>query len=68
MYIVILLLVIAALEQPVDAYLDPGTGSMVLQAVLGGLAAGAIIVRAYWLRLKARLTGSRSELPPGSRA
>ena len=34
------------------AYLDPGTGSMLLQLLLGGLAGAAVIGRAYWGRLK----------------
>ena len=40
------------------AYLDPGTGSMVLQALLGGLAAALVVVRAYWSRIRSLLTGS----------
>ena len=30
------------------AYLDPGTGSMVLQVILGGVAAVAVIAKLYW--------------------
>jgi len=33
------------------AYLDPGTGSMILQGILGGLAAAAVVIRLYWYRL-----------------
>jgi hypothetical protein len=33
------------------AYLDPGSGSMILQAVVGGLAAGAVMAKLYWRRL-----------------
>jgi hypothetical protein len=39
-------------SQPAHAYLDPGTGSMLLQLLLGGLAGAAVIGRAYWSRLK----------------
>ncbi len=33
------------------AYLDPGSGSMILQAVAGGVAAAAVMGRLYWRRL-----------------
>jgi hypothetical protein len=32
-------------------YLDPGTGSMILQVVVGGLAAAAVMAKLYWRRL-----------------
>jgi hypothetical protein len=38
-------------ERPVHAYLDPGSGSMLLQVLLGGTAAIAVILRLYWGRL-----------------
>jgi len=56
--IILVLIAIAALEVPTYAYLDPGTGSMVLQALLGGLAAALVVVRAYWSRIRSLLTGS----------
>jgi hypothetical protein len=33
------------------AYLDPGSGSMILQAVVGGVAAVAVMGKLYWRRL-----------------
>ena len=30
------------------AYVDPGTGSMILQVFLGGLAAVGVIIKLYW--------------------
>ena len=33
------------------AYLDPGSGSMMLQLIAGGLAAAAVAVKVYWRRL-----------------
>jgi hypothetical protein len=32
------------------AYLDPGSGSMVLQAIVGGAAAVAVVGKFYWRR------------------
>jgi hypothetical protein len=36
-------------------YLDPGSGSMVLQAILGGVAAVAVTARFYGRKLASRL-------------
>ncbi len=32
------------------AYVDPGTGSMILQVILGGFAALAVVGKLYWHR------------------
>lgn len=45
---------------PAYAYLDPGTGSLLLQILLGGLAGLAAIGKLYWSHIKdffARLSG-----------
>lgn len=42
------------------AYLDAGTGSMILQILLGGLAGLAIAGKLYWYKLLS-LVGLRSE-------
>jgi hypothetical protein len=33
------------------AYLDPGSGSMILQILVGGVAAVAVTAKLYWRRL-----------------
>ena len=35
---------------PAQAYLDPGTGSMFLQLLLGGVAGLAVLLKLYWQR------------------
>ncbi len=35
---------------PAQAYLDPGTGSMLLQLALGGIAGLLVIGKLYWAR------------------
>jgi hypothetical protein len=48
-----LLLICALLLTPnVGAYLDPGTGSMLLQVILGGIAAIGVAVKIFWHRIK----------------
>ena len=51
-------LVISALlfiSSNADAYLDPGTGSMLLQVILGGVAAIGVVIKLYWHRAKVAL-------------
>ena len=38
------------------AYLDPGSGSMILQALLAGVAGVAVVVKLYWRRLTQALS------------
>jgi hypothetical protein len=33
------------------AYLDPGSGSLILQALVGGVAAAGVTARLYWRRI-----------------
>ena len=39
-------------ETRVDAYLDPGSGSMLVQLLLGGVAGAAVIMKLGWERFK----------------
>lgn len=41
------------------AYLDPGTGSILVQSLLAGIAGAVAIVSLYWQRLKAFFTNIR---------
>ena len=47
--------VLLALSINAEAYLDPGTGSMLLQVILGGVAAVGVAIKLYWHRLRAAL-------------
>lgn len=42
----------AKVRDPVFAYLDPGTGSIVIQAVVAGFVGALALCRLYWSRLK----------------
>ena len=52
------LLVVAGLSitSPAYAYLDPGTGSMAIQLLMGGVVALLATVRLYWDRMKTFFT------------
>jgi hypothetical protein len=45
-------------------YLDPGAGSMLLQALAGGIAGLAVVGKLYWARLKRVLRFGRSDPTP----
>ena len=38
------------------AYLDPGTGSVILQALIGVIAGVLIALKIYWYKLKEKLS------------
>jgi hypothetical protein len=43
------------------AYLDPGAGSMLFQALAGGVAGVAVAGKLYWRRVKRLLRVGRSD-------
>jgi hypothetical protein len=38
-------------------YIDPGSGSFLVQAIIAAVLGGAFIVKGYWYRLKSFFTG-----------
>jgi hypothetical protein len=45
-------LILVAATAPSHAYVDPGSASIVVTAILGGVAAVGYTMRLYWERLK----------------
>lgn len=45
------LVLLLCLATPAHAYLDPASGSMILQVLLGGIAGAAVLIRLYWHKL-----------------
>lgn len=37
---------------PTHAYIDPGTGSLIVQGIIGAIAAAGITLKLYWHKLK----------------
>jgi hypothetical protein len=52
---------------PAHAYLDPGTGTIVLQSLLAGTAGAALVVKLYWRSFLSyfRRRGSRTDNEEG---
>ena len=42
------------------AYLDPGTGSIILQGLIAALAAAGLVMKAYWYKIKSFFGKSES--------
>lgn len=58
----ITLLIVAVLAclifaRPAYAYLDPGTGSYILQLLIAGLLGAAFALKLFWKNIKAFFTG-----------
>ena len=61
-YIIIVTTILLTIASPAYAYLDPGTGSALLQGILGALAAIAVAVKLYWYRIL-RFLGLKKKTP-----
>ncbi len=62
--IIVAVFIVVALSRPAHAYLDPGTGSIILQSIIGAVAGAMVIGRSYIYRLKAWLGSKQNERTP----
>lgn len=46
-----LLLTLVCMPAPAQAYIDPGTGGMMVQLLLGGLAGVVVVARLFWSKV-----------------
>jgi hypothetical protein len=53
---VVTLLLSASFSTPAYSYLDPGTGSIIIQALLATAAAAAMVLRVYWGHVRSFFT------------
>jgi hypothetical protein len=54
-----LLAVVLLFPAAAHAYVDPGTGSMVLQGVIAAVLGLGLTLKLYWRKIRKRLTGKR---------
>jgi len=45
-------LILVFAVEPAYAYLDPGTGALLLQLLLGGIAGAAVLGKLFWAKIK----------------
>lgn len=43
------------------AYIDPGSGSAIMSAVIGVFVAAGLAVKTYWYKLKSFFTGNKNK-------
>ena len=56
---VLLVLLVCSATPSAFAYLDPGTGSMLLQVILGGIAAVGVALKLFWHKIRIALGMSK---------
>jgi hypothetical protein len=57
----ILAALLAVAPTPAMAYIDPGTGSMLIQSLLAAVAAGLVFGRSVWHRVKELIGRNRKK-------
>lgn len=50
-YFLVVSALLFSIPAPVFAYLDPGTGSMIVQAIIGVVVGALVVLKVYWRRL-----------------
>lgn len=51
-WVVALVLMLVCYEARAHAYLDPGTGSMVAQAIIAAITGAALVLRGSWTKIR----------------
>ena len=47
----VLILFLGFFSKPAFAYLDPGTGSYVVQVIIGAILAASVTIKIYWKKI-----------------
>lgn len=53
-------IVLFTVSPPAMAYIDPGSGSAIMSAVIGLFVAVGLAIKTYWYKLKSIFTGKKS--------
>ncbi len=57
----IVLLLLMLISAPAFAYIDPGTGSFLVQGIIAAVIGIGVTGKLYWSKIKAKLTGKAIE-------
>lgn len=61
--VILSMVLLVVIAPPAHAYLDPGTGSMILQGIIAALVGASVVLKVYWYKMKSFLRG-RGTKPP----
>ena len=65
-WVVAVALAFVSIASPAYAYLDPGTGSMLVSAVTGVAAAVGLALKMFWYRVIGLFRGKKGGASPGA--
>ena len=57
----VLLCVLVLFPPSAHAYIDPGTGSYIIQIAIAGVAAGAFAIKMFWRKIRALFSSNRAQ-------
>ena len=58
LFVVLLVaLLLSAMSRDADAYIDPGTGSYILQMLIAGLVGASFALKIFWKQIRAFFAG-----------
>jgi len=63
-YTALLFLLLLPFSTPVHAYIDPGSGSAIMSAIIGFLVAAGLAVKTYWYKLKSLFSSKKKKNEP----
>jgi hypothetical protein len=53
-------IVLFTVSLPAMAYIDPGSGSAIMSAIIGFFVAVGLAIKTYWYKLKSIFTGKKN--------
>jgi hypothetical protein len=59
--VVVFVALFSLYPQKAHAYIDPGTGSMIIQILIAGFLGASFAVKAYWKKIKAFIVSRSSK-------
>lgn len=60
---VALLALALGFSSPAFAYLDPGSGSAIISAIIGAFVAAGLVVKTYWYKFKSLFSRKKPTVP-----
>lgn len=62
-YTMLLFIFLVAMPFAANAYIDPGSGSAIMSAIIGFFVALGIAIKTYWYKLKSLFGGAKNQKP-----